>query len=303
MDWKKLGKKALFPPLWLMILLTIGCTVGLVLVFVRGLDTHPAAYAVYVVSFYTVTVDTIFCVLALPKYYRTVKGKVYANKYGNRYLTDVEFKTHVSLYASLAVNLLYVAVNVVSGVLYHSVWFGILAGYYTILAAMRFLLLRFTRRIGIRKNRILEYRRSRLCGMILMTLNLTLSGAVLMMMYQNRGYEYHGILIYVMAMYTFYVTTHAVVDIIKYRKYKSPVMSTAKIISLSAALVSMLSLETAMLTEFGADMTAQSKRIMIAATGAGVSVIVVAMSVYTIVRACVEIRKLKNIETKEVEYE
>ncbi|MBQ8510310.1 MAG: hypothetical protein IJ493_10435 [Clostridia bacterium] len=298
-DWKKLCKTALFPPLWMMIILTIGSAAALVLVFVKGLDTHPIAYVTYVLAFYTLTVDCIFCSMIVPKYYRAVKQKVYANKYGNRYFTDVKFKTHVSLYMSLTVNLLYVATNLVSGILYHSLWFGILAGYYAILAVMRFLLVRFVNRIGIGKNQILEYRRSRLCGMILMMINLTLSGAVLMMMYQNRGYEYQGILIYVMAMYTFYVTTSAIVKIIKYRKYCSPVMSTTKIISLSAALVSMLSLETAMLTEFGKDMSAATKRIMIAATGAGVSVIVVAMSVYTIVRACIEIRKLKNTDFKE----
>lgn len=86
--------------------------------------------------------------------------------------------------------------------------------------------------------------------MILMTLNLTLSGTVLMIIHQNKGYEYHGMLIYVVAMYTFYVAIHAVISVIKYRKHQSPVMSTAKIISLSAALVSMLSLETAMLAQW-----------------------------------------------------
>lgn len=294
MDWKKIAGKTLFPPLWLMITLTIGSAAGLAAVFLKGWDMHPVAYVVYVVSFYTVTVDTIFCALTFPRYYRALKQRVCRNKYGGRFMTDVKFKTHVSLYVSLAVNLLYAALNVMSCILYRSAWFGILAGYYVILAVMRFLLLRFVNRIGIGKDQILEYRRSRLCGMILITINLTLSGAVLMMMYLDRGKVYHGILIYIMAMYTFYGTVNAIVNIVKYRKYKSPIMSTAKIISLSAALVSMLSLETAMLTEFGAEMTAESKRILIAATGAGVSVIVVAMSVYTIIHASVEIRKIKK---------
>ena len=97
-----------------------------------------------------------------------------------------------------------------------------------------------------------------------------------------------------MALYTFYVTTHAVVDIVKYRKYNSPVMSTAKIITLSAALVSMLSLETAMFSQFGAEMAAENKRIMIAATGAGVSLVVLALSMWLIVRATREIRHTEN---------
>ena len=59
-------------------------------------------------------------------------------------------------------------------------------------------------------------------------------------------------MIYVMALYTFYALTMSIVDIVKYRKMGSPVMSTAKIVSLSAALVSLLNLETAMLAQIGA---------------------------------------------------
>lgn len=294
MDWKTTGKKLLYPPKWVMILLTILSATTLVIIFIKGLEESPFAYIVYVISFYTVSVLSVFLAMILPKRYKDIKKKIYDNPLGNRYMTDVAFRTHVMLYAALAINLLYVGMNVISGFLYRSMWFVILAVYYVILAVMRFLLLRFVNKNGIRKDRILEFRRSRLCGIILMTLNLTLSGAVLMILYQNRGYEYHGILIYVVAMYTFYVTTHAIIDIVKYRKYNSPVMSTAKIISFSAALVSMLSLETAMFSQFGGEMSPENQRIMIAATGAGVSIVVITMSVYMIVRATKEIKKLRG---------
>lgn len=293
-DWKYICKKIMYPPAWLIFILVIISATALTAVFVKGWDTSPVAYAVYVIAFYTLTVLCIAVSLVFPGYYKSIKQKIYDNKFGNRYITDVAFRTHISLYLSLGINILYVITNVISGIHYRSAWFGILAGYYTILAVMRFILLRFVNHTGIGNDRILEYRRSRLCGFILMTVNLTLSGAVLMMLYQNKGYEYHGMLIYVMALYTFYVTTHAIVNIIKYRKYNSPVMSTAKVISLSAALVSMLSLETAMLSQFGMDMSSESKRIMIAATGAGVSVIVIAMSVFMIVYSTKEIKKLKT---------
>lgn len=52
-------------------------------------------------------------------------------------LTDVRFRTRVSLGAGLAVNLLYVAVNLVSGLRYHAAWFVVLALYYAFLAALR----------------------------------------------------------------------------------------------------------------------------------------------------------------------
>ncbi|MBP1560137.1 MAG: hypothetical protein J6C96_02705 [Oscillospiraceae bacterium] len=157
---------------------------------------------------------------------------------------------------------------------------------------MRFLLVRFVNRTGIGKNRFKELRRSRLCGYILLTVDLFLSGAVLMIIYHNKGYQYNGILIYIMAAYTFYITVIAIINLVKYRRLGNPVMSMAKIINMAAALVSMLSLETAMFSEFGKDMSPENQRIMIMLTGAGVSVIIVTMSVYSIVKNSIEIKKI-----------
>lgn len=293
MDWKKTARKWFCLPWWAMLLLTVASAAALVLVFTRGDQEHPLTYVVYVLSFYTLTVDCVGAFLVLPGWFRQMKEKILATKFGHRYMTDAAFKTQVSLYQSLLINLAYVAVNVLSVYLYRSAWFVILAFYYSILAVMRFILVRYVRKNTIGTSFIQELKSSRICAWILLTLNLVLSGAVLMILYQNRGFHYHGVLIYVMAGYTFYITIHAVVDIVKYRKFGSPVMTTAKIISLCAALVSMLSLETAMFSQFGGDMSPENQRIMVAATGAGVSVIVVTLSVYLIVRATRQIREWK----------
>ena len=71
-------------------------------------------------------------------------------------------------------------------------------------------------------------------------------------------------------------------------------MVAAKIVSLSAALVSMLNLETAMFAQFGGDMAPEHQRIFIILTGAGVSITVVTLAVILIVRATKEIRREKN---------
>lgn len=293
-EWKAICSRFLFPPLWLVIILTVFSTVELVAVFVEGWGAAPIAYIVYVFSFYTLIVICFACWKIIPGYYKSIKGKVYDNKYANRYLTDVAFKTHVNLYRSLIINLIYVAVNVVSGILYSTYWFGIFAVYYAIMAIMRFLLIRYVNRNQIGKSRLGELKRSRLCAYILMTVNLALSGAVLMMVYFNRGFQYQGFLIYVMAMYTFYITTTAIIDMVKYRKYNSPVMSISKIIKLASALFSMLFLETAMFSQFGEENSLEMQRVMIMATGAGISVIVVAMAVYIIIRSTKEIKKLEE---------
>ena len=291
MDWKKLGKKLLFPPIWLMAILTVASAVLLVMVFLKGWQEAPIAYVSYVLAFYTLTVVCVFCAMVLPKRYKQIRQKIYDHPLGNRYMTDRVFRTQISLHISLGISLLYVGTNVWSWHLNHSWWFVVLSVYYAIMAVMRFLLVRYVRLNTLGSSVLKEWKWSRICAYILLLVNLTLSGAVLMMLYQNRGYDYPGILIYVMAMYTFYATTHAIVDIVKYRKLGSPIMSTAKIVSLSAALVSMLNLETAMFAQFGGEMELKNQRIMIAATGAGISVVVITLSALLIARATKEIGK------------
>ena len=293
MDWKKIGKKLLFPPVWQMGILVFVSVVALPFIFLKGMEDSIPAYIVYALTFYTLTVVTVFCVMVLPKQYGTIKQKIYDNPLGNRYMTDKVFRGKVSLYLSLVISLLYVGTNIWSWHISHSWWFVVLAVYYIIMAVMRFLLVRYVRIHEIGTSILGEWKRSRICACIQLLINLSLSGAVLMILYSNRGYDYPGILIYVMALYTFYALTHAIVELVKYRSLGSPVMSTAIIVSLSAALVSMLNLETAMFAQFGAEMPIEHQHIFIILTGAGVSVTVVTLSIILIVRATKVIRREK----------
>ena len=291
MKWKKL----LFPPLWLNVLLAVFCTAALVYVFVNELDESWMAYGVYALSSYALCVLCIACWKAIPAAYRHIRERLYANKHARRYFTDVSFKTRVALYRSLSLNLLYSLANGIFAKLYNTHWFAIFALYYAILAVMRFVLLSYVNQNDIGLSRIQELRCSRLCSYILLSVNLALSGAVLMMVSFQRGFEYPGVLIYLVALYAFYTTITAIIELVKYRKYNSPVMSASKIIKLAAALVSMLSLETAMFAQFGGEMSAEVQKPMLILTGAGVSAAVFAMALYMIVRTTKEIKRSLEI--------
>lgn len=296
MNRKKLGKKLLFPPVWVQLVLTAISACGLTWVFLGGHQESLTAVPVYVISFYTLSVVCLFCVLVLPGQYDRIKQRILAVPLVYRYVTDKVFGTKVGLLRSLTVNLLYVGVNVASFFQYRSWWFLCLAVYYTILAVMRYLLVRYIRLKEIGTDRIGELKRARLCSYILLLLNFFLSGAVLMILYQDKGYAYGSIMIYVIAVYTFYITTNAIINLFRYKKFGSPVMSAAKTISAAAALVSMLNLETAMFDQFGGEMSPEEQRLMIMLTGAGVAVAVISMSVYMIVRCTKEIRKIRRGE-------
>lgn len=291
---KKL-EKWLFIPGWLIAVLTVVSTAGLVTVFVKGLDEAPVAYVVYVLSFYTLTTVCLWAWKTLPGYFRTAKEKFRAHPYGNKYLTDEGYRVRVSLYIALGINVVYSLFKLISGIVYGTFWLGAIAVYYILLSVIRFLLLSYMRGGRRSTDRLAEYRRYRLCGILLMVLNLSLTGVVLHMLMQNDRYVLGEIVVIASAAYTFYTVTVSVIDMVRYRKHESPVITAAKAIRLTAALVSLLSLETSMLVQYGTD--EEFRRLMTALTGAGVCIIILAMSVYMIVHAGKEIQKLKGAET------
>ena len=104
-----------------------------------------------------------------------------------------------------------------------------------------------------------------------------------------------------MAMYTFYAMINAVRSIIRFRHRGSPVLSAAKAVSLVAALVSVLSLETAMLTQFGTAEDERFRQIMTGATGAVVCVAVLAMAAYMTAKSTGQVRRLERKAAADVQ--
>lgn len=285
--------KVLFPPVGVVILLVIATCIALPVVFIKGYDTHVFGYIVFGVSFYALTVATLYCIFFLPKVSKEIKSKIYQIPFGKKFFSNVVFRSKVLLNVTFIINCLYVGLNVYLFYRNSSYWFLVLAVYYMILGIMRAIILRYTLKNTLTENVVSEWRIARSCSVILTLINLFLSSAVLMILFTDNGFNYNGLFIYVVALYTFYLITQSIINVIKYRKFTSPVLSVAKVVSLTSAMVSMLSLETAMLTQFGADMATKEKNILIAATGGVISVIIVIMSIYVITKANKNIKLYK----------
>ena len=145
------------------------------------------------------------------------------------------------------------------------------------------------------REELIKYRN---CGIAFLLMNLALSLMVFFMVYWNRTFEHHEITTIAMAAYTFGSMTMAIMNVVKYRKYNSPVYSASKAISLAAACVSMLTLESTMLTTFSdGTMTLTDRRIMLGATGVAVCAFIIAMAIYMIVQSSKKLKLLKTEET------
>ena len=116
----------------------------------------------------------------------------------------------------------------------------------------------------------------------------------MIMVYWNRTFRHHEITTIALAAYTFTAFTVAIINMVKYRQYNSPVYSASKAISLASACVSMLTLEATMPTTFGdGSMDAVTKKIFLGCTGGVISVFVVAMAIYMIKQSS---KKLKELQ-------
>ena len=291
MDWKKIGKAILFPHIAIMIILLPIATVLLVgsMVFV-GTESVIAIIS-YVLSAYTLTV-WCFRIPHLIKSFKTFKDE---NKFARRWQDDTRLRVNVSLYGSFAWNALYGIFQLWLGFYHHTFWFYSLGAYYICLAVMRFFLARHTTRYAPGERMQTELVKYRACGIVFLLMNLALALIIFFMVYWNRTFEHHMITTIAMAAYTFTALTTAIVNVIKYRKYKSPVYSASKVISLAAALVSMLTLESTMLTTFSdGTMTATAQKWMLGATGGVISVLIVATAIYMIVVGTKNLKELKT---------
>lgn len=289
---KEILHKILYPH-FIVFILFVSIISGLLTYTLMYLDTkNLLSYLVYVLSAYALVLVCMRMYVLIIKLNKRKEELYQKHSLLYRYKTDVHFKIHVSLYASFTLNMIYTLLRLLTGIYYQSFWFITLAAYYFLLAIMRFLLLSHMPKNSLGTHQITEAKKYRLCGFVIGFMTLALGGEVFMVVKNNQGFAYGGYLIYVVALYDFYNIISAFVNILKYKKMNNFVMSAAKIISFISALVSMLSLETAMLTQFGQNNTPQFRQLMTGLTGMLVCFIVLCISIYMIVHANKKIKDL-----------
>lgn len=203
-------------------------------------------------------------------------------RFAARWSSDKHFQERVSQLFAITINCIYIAVKLYSGIYYRSAWFIALAIYYALLVFIRVAILG---RVSVQDRR-LGWRRYRLCGIMLLFMNQALTVLVVFIVHQNKSFD----LIYAMALYAFYAIITAVIEVFRIRRYDSPVLSAAKAVNLVAAMVSILSLTTALLSRYGGESGVAFSRTITALTGGGICVLVLAMAIYMIVRATGKLR-------------
>lgn len=275
---KKIIKKIFIPNKVIGIILFNLAFILLIYVFSNHLEDTPLAYISYLLSTYALI---IFCIwfFKLCKFGNESikKTNLYRSYQNNNVLI-----TKIKLYSSLSINLLYGLFNLITGIYYISWWFITFAIYYLLLCFMKLSLVKNTKSkvTNLKK----DFKKLKLIGIILLFLNLILSGIIILIIKQGQVISYNGVVIYIVALYDFILIITAIVNVIKYRKNNSPILIASKCINLTVAMIAMISLEVAMVYQFGNN-DSSFKSVMTGSMGFVICIINSIMSIYMIVKA------------------
>ncbi len=281
-----------YPPKWVICFVSAASFAALIFVFASNREKSAAAYPIFLLSAYSL----IILIAALPrlagrltqfkrnlwKHSRLIQ-KISSTTFGGQYLNDRLFRSRISIYQGMTVNFLYILFRFVSAAQYASIWFFSMAVYYMVLCIMRAYLAFGYRR---REENGLSYELRcyrRIAGMLFI-LNIPMGGMIVLMVRTNSGFNYPGYLIYLSAVYTFYMMILSVVNLIKFRKMGSPILSAAKVLNCVSAMMSVLGLQTAMITRFSTDGD-DYRKMMNAITGGVIFFIVMVMIAVMVVQS------------------
>ncbi len=250
--------RLIHPAKWILYIFSPVSFAALIFIFATNQEDSFAAYPIFVLSAYSLTI----LIAALPSLagrliqvkvnfcnHSRLIEKISSTAFGSLYLNDHLFRSSINIYQGMAVNFAYMLFRFVAAVQYHSVWFFSMAVYYLVLCMMKAYLV-FGYRHRKQKDQAYEIRCYRRTAGMLFLLNIPMGGMIILMIQTDSGFTYPGYLIYLSALYTFYMMILSVINLIKFRKMGSPIISAAKVLNFVSALMSVLGLQTAMISRF-----------------------------------------------------
>ncbi len=262
--------------------------VSLVFTVISGRSFIAIPFLSYVLTAYTLAV----IIAGIPDVFKKGKKALYENPYSSVLINDLKLRTRLRLTFGLFVNLFYAIFKLFTGIFFRSEWLISIAVYYLLMSVSKFMLLRSARThpyctVEQRRN---ELKNCRYVGILLFIVSSVISAMAAHMIYENETVRYPTLFFGFIAAYTGWRLISAIYSLIKYRKADNPFYSTTKSLDLSSALMSVLTLQTALLAKYGTNPTLI--RSLNSATSAVVLVSVLVISINIIIRST---KKLKSL--------
>lgn len=288
-------KRWIAPPAFIRIILILAGFGSLIPAFWSPLSETAFVYAAYTLSAWALASSAVWAVKAGRSIKNAGIKRVREHRLAARYASDHYFRVSLGLAGALFVNLGYAGLKAVTAIVFSSRWTGFIAAYYIALSGVRlYLMTKFLKeKEHDPEKEISIYRRT---AIFLLLMNLALTVLIDQIVHEGETYTCPGTIIFVYAGYTLYSFGSSAYHMVKYRRFQSPLLSAVKTVGFTTALVSVLSLQTAMLTRFGAESEA-FHRLANRLTGTAVSGAILMISIFMLIPSNIISKKKRSCST------
>ena len=302
-DFRALWKKILNPPMWAKILTFIVTVISATLSLVAaalGFENSALAIVAYIlfgIAGVSLAYSVYLIIPLFPKMKTGITSFLENHEFTYLLLRNFGFRTVIFEIGSFAMSLLFSGFNAYMGLINRSIWYGALAAFYIALAFIRGGVLTYhSKKIGkqkdTQKDEYVKAKVYRNSGIITLILNIALSAAIAQMIFSDAHFTYIGWTIFAYAAYAFYKITMSIISFIRAHKQTDLTVRAIRNINLVDSLVSILALQTALLTMFSEESVNIS--LFNTLTGIVVSVCSIAIGIYMIVSANKKMKELQK---------
>lgn len=186
----------------------------------------------------------------------------------------------MTLFFSLTFNLVYAVFKLIVGGWYHSWWMISLGTYYSLLAVMRFHLMRKLNK----EEGAADWQAYRHTAILLLALTVIIGGIVELTFSLEQSFAYPGVLVYAFAAFAFGKIISVSIALVKKRHEENRVLAAARCVSFAHALLSILALQVALIHQFSAD-NPSFARIMNSLLGGITCVLIAAMAACMLIKS------------------
>lgn len=270
--------------------LLLGGTLTLVILVPEQTVLH---YILYLFSATTLAYFVYTIIHFAPKMTENTINWLRKYKFTSSLLDNYGYRTLVLASISFALNIAYVAFMLVLGIMTGSVWYISITAYYSVLIAMKGYVF-YSKKKHNDKNS--QCATMRFCGSMFIILTVAFSGIIVLIYTSNMYFEYAGLMIYAVALYTFIKLTDAIINLFKARKQDDLYVQSIRNINVASALVSLVVLQVALFQAFSPESNLSFANGL---TGGAVSLAILALGIYMIIKANKEIKQRREKSEQE----
>lgn len=221
---------------------------------------EPYCYGLYSLAgawfIVSVVLASIWVSRIVNKYIMTPIRKI---KIVVRVMDDYHLRSILTVIPGTALNLAYAAFNGYLGAVTPSAWYITFAVYYLCLGIMRSYVVLYAKGnyANVKDGEIARQRREArmflVCGVVFCLMSVTLLGIGILLEHGVKWKTYGEYVIYIICIYTFFKVTMSVRHMVRARKERSRLLIALRNIGFADVLVSLFSLQTAMLAAYAGD--------------------------------------------------